>query len=39
MSKPELHTLKVDIVDDEEPLGLALNRILSKFRVEVSDVG
>ncbi len=39
MSKPELQTLKVAVVDDEEPLGLALNRILSKFQVEVPDVG
>ena len=39
MSKPELQTLKVAVVDDEEPLGLALNRILSKFQVDVPDVG
>jgi two-component system sensor histidine kinase/response regulator len=39
MSKAEQQTLKVAVVDDEEPLGLALNRILSKFQVEVPDVG
>jgi signal transduction histidine kinase len=39
MTKTELQTLKVAIVDDEEPLGLALHRILSKLRVQVPDVG
>jgi signal transduction histidine kinase len=39
MTKTELQTLKVAIVDDEEPLGLALQRILSKLRVPVPDVG
>ncbi|MCL5734538.1 MAG: ATP-binding protein [Actinobacteria bacterium] len=31
--------LKVAIVDDEELLGLAVDRILSKHRVQVPDVG
>lgn len=39
MTNTELQMLKVAIVDDEEPLGLALQRILSKLRVQVPDVG
>ena len=32
-------TLRVAIVDDEEPLRLAVRRIISRFRVHVEDVG
>lgn len=39
MNKSEPQTLKVAVVDDEEPLGLAINRILSRFHVQVADVG
>ncbi|HLA82397.1 MAG TPA: response regulator, partial [Thermoleophilia bacterium] len=37
--QPEVQILKVAVVDDEEPLGLAISRILSKYRVLVADVG
>lgn len=39
MDTSESQILKVAVVDDEEPLGLALGRILSKLRVRVADVG
>ncbi len=39
MNASEPQTLNVAVVDDEEPLGLAINRILSRFQVQVPDVG
>ena len=39
MNGRQRETLRVAIVDDEEPLRLALQRIVSRFRVHVEDVG
>jgi signal transduction histidine kinase len=39
MSSRQRETLRVAIVDDEEPLRLALRRIVSRFHVYVEDVG
>lgn len=39
MTADQHETLKVAIVDDEEPLRLALGRILTRYQVHVDDVG
>ena len=37
--RPPAQTLRVAMVDDEEPLSLAVRRILAKYRVHVDEVG
>ncbi len=39
MTDRQRETLRVAIVDDEEPLRLAVQRIVSRFNVRVEDVG